>query len=255
MEPMDETTIIFGNGEETTSGTIAFLGNLEAIVCNDDQLTDDLIAIHPIVDAGFDIHLTSEGGVMNKNIGGGSIPIVRSGRKWLVDLEDLKSVKIKQNSLSCYTVSIANQVMRLHECMGHPSSESMCKAIASSAWQNTKITVDQIRRTMDQSPCLPCILAKKIKPRIQSSHSSKPLNLQVGELISGDIIGKIHPPTRDGDVYFFLFVDKKTGYLMAYTAKTKDRFVTALEDVIKHFKNYGHQVKFFRSDSEQIIKW
>jgi hypothetical protein len=109
MEPMDETTIMFGNGEETTSGTKAFLGNLEAIVCNDNQLTDDFIAIHRIV----------------KNIGGESIPIVRSGRKWLVDLEDLKSVKIKQNSLSCYTVSIANQVMHLHEHMGHPSSESM----------------------------------------------------------------------------------------------------------------------------------
>jgi hypothetical protein len=125
--------------------------------------------------------------------------------------------------------------MHLHERMGHPSSESMCKAIASGAWQNAKITVDQVRRTMDQSPCLPCILAKKNKPKIQSSHSSKPLNLQVGELISGDIIGKIQPPTRDGDVYFFLFVDKKTGYVRAYTAKTKDGFVTALEDVIKHF--------------------
>jgi hypothetical protein len=32
MEPMDETKIIFGNGEEeTTSRTKAFLGNLEAI--------------------------------------------------------------------------------------------------------------------------------------------------------------------------------------------------------------------------------
>jgi hypothetical protein len=97
--------------------------------------------------------------------------------------------------------------------------------------------------------------AKKNKPKIQSSHSSKPLNLQVGELISGDIVGKIQPPTRDSDIYFFLFVDKKTGYVRAYTAKRKDGFVTALDDVIKNFKNYGHQVKFFRSDSEQIIKW
>jgi hypothetical protein len=60
MEPMDETTIMFGNGEETTSGTKAFLGNLEAIVCNDNQLTDDFIAIHRIVDAGFDIHLNEQ---------------------------------------------------------------------------------------------------------------------------------------------------------------------------------------------------
>ncbi len=39
-----------------------------------------------------------------------------------------------------YTISIANQVMHLHEHMGHPSSESMCKAISPGAWQNSKVT-------------------------------------------------------------------------------------------------------------------
>ena len=43
--------------------------------------------------------------------------------------------------------------------------------------------------------------------------------------------------------------------MKAYTAKTKDGFVTALEDVINHFQKYGHKVKSFRSDSEQIMKW
>jgi hypothetical protein len=64
MEPMQETMIIFGNGEETTSTTRAHIGDLEAIVCNDNQLTDDLVAIHPIVDAGYDIHLSSKGGIV-----------------------------------------------------------------------------------------------------------------------------------------------------------------------------------------------
>ncbi|MFN9983184.1 MAG: hypothetical protein ACK53Y_24870, partial [bacterium] len=43
MEFMEETAIIFGNGEETTSNTKAHIGELEAIVCNDNQLTDDLV--------------------------------------------------------------------------------------------------------------------------------------------------------------------------------------------------------------------
>ena len=63
---MDETLIIFGNGEETTSNTRTHLGDLEAIVCNDDQLTDDLVAIHPIVDAGYNIHFSSTGGIVDK---------------------------------------------------------------------------------------------------------------------------------------------------------------------------------------------
>jgi hypothetical protein len=31
-------------------------------------------------------------------------------------------------------------------------------------------------------------------------------------------------------------------------------FVTALEDTINYLTEYGHKVKFFRSDSEQIMK-
>jgi hypothetical protein len=61
---------------------------------------------------------------------------------------------------------------------------------------------EQVRRAMSQNPCLPCILAKKYKPKIQHSQQTDLTNLQVGELISGDIIGKIKPPTRDGDIYF-----------------------------------------------------
>jgi hypothetical protein len=80
----------------------------------------------------------------------------------------------------------------------------------------------------------------------------QPERCKVGELLSGDIIGKIQPPTRDGNVYFYLFVDKKTGYMRAYTMKS---FVTALEDTINYLTEYGHKVKFFRSDSEQIMKW
>ena len=43
--------------------------------------------------------------------------------------------------------------------------------------------------------------------------------------------------------------------MRAYTSKTKDSFVTALENTISHFEDFGHKVKAFRSDSEQIMKW
>jgi hypothetical protein len=91
MEFMEETTIICGNGEETTSNTKAHTGELEAILCNDNQLTDDLVAIHPIVDAGYDIHLSSKGGIINKPSDGHSFPILRDVLKWMIDLEELKA--------------------------------------------------------------------------------------------------------------------------------------------------------------------
>ncbi len=77
---MDETLLIFGEGEETTSNTRTHIGDLEAIVCDDDQLTDDLIAIRPIVDAGYNIHFSSIDGKVDKPSIGHSVPIIRDGR-------------------------------------------------------------------------------------------------------------------------------------------------------------------------------
>jgi hypothetical protein len=44
---------------------------------------------------------------------------------------------------------------------------------------------------------------------------------QNGSILKGDVIGKIQPATRNGDIYFYLFVDKTSGYMRAYTSKTK----------------------------------
>ena len=95
------------------------------------------------------------------------------------------------------------------------------------------------------------MLAKKNKPSIANPENGDLTELKIGELLIGDIIGKIQPAPRDGDVFFHLFVDKRSGYMKAYMSKTKDSFVTALQDTIAHFENFGHKVKAFRSDSEK----
>jgi hypothetical protein len=153
-------------------------------VCNDDQLTDDIIAIHPIVDAGYDFYFPSWGGSIDKPSVGHTIPILRDGMKWLADIEELKKTY-------CCTASVTSQVLQLHECMGHSAMEAMCNAIDSGTWQNSNLTVDQVRRVMNQNMCLPCILAKKNKPKNKSPSMDTLAELQVGELLSGDIIGKI----------------------------------------------------------------
>jgi hypothetical protein len=43
--------------------------------------------------------------------------------------------------------------------------------------------------------------------------------------------------------------------MKAYTAKTKDGFVTALENVIDYFEKEGHKVKSLRSASQHFMKW
>jgi hypothetical protein len=146
-------------------------------------------------------------------------------------------------------------VLHLHERMGHPVPEPMCTAVNFGAWKNLKITAEQVHRVMNQNPCLPCMLAKKNKPSIANPEKGDLTELKIDKLLSGDIVGKIQPAKRDGDIYFHLFVDKRSGCMRAYMSKTKDSFVTALQDTIAYFENFGHKVKAFQSDLEQIMKW
>ena len=45
---------------------------------------------------------------------------------------------------------------------------------------------------------------------------------------------------------FFLFADVATGYMMAFTTKAKNAFITAFINVLKTIKKYGKEVKIFR---------
>jgi hypothetical protein len=79
------------------------------------------------------------------------------------------------------------------------------------------------------------MLAKWSKPNM-GVHKGKENDPKVEEVISGDIVGKINPSTREGDKYFFLFVSKRSGLLRAYVSRTKENFSSALEDTIDYFE-------------------
>jgi hypothetical protein len=118
-----------------------------------------------------------------------------------------KNLKIKGKAIYCNTASITSRVLRLHECKGHPAMEAMCNAIDLGAWQNSNLTVDQVRRAMNQNMCLPCILAKKNKPKIKSPSMDTLVVLQVG-ISSGrsshrpemDVFISIYSLTREQDI-------------------------------------------------------
>jgi hypothetical protein len=170
------------------------------------KLKENLFIV--ILPVFHDIHLSSKGGIVKKPSDGHSFPILRDGVKWVIDLDELKEMKIKRKPIYCNTASISSQVLRPHERMGHPATEAMCTAINFGAWKNIKIMADQVRRVMNPNPCLLCMLAKKNKPSIANPEKNNLTESKIGELLCGDIIGKIQPATRNGDVYFYLFVDK-----------------------------------------------
>ena len=78
------------------------IGGMQAIVCGDNQLMGDLLAIHSFVDAGYDILLSAARGIMEDPKTVDHILILHDDRKWFVDLKDIKSIEsnlIKRKSL------------------------------------------------------------------------------------------------------------------------------------------------------------
>ena len=263
------TDIIFGNGETTSSNTHARIGHLDAIVCPDSCLSEDLVSVNPILDAGFTLTMERNEGLLTNGETGASIKVRREGKRWSIDLEDLAdAVRIMpevhrhpaiQEMLLANAVitkepkSLRQMVISLHERMGHPNTEAMCQAIDGSAptWTHCDLTTTQIRRIMRSQPCLICLLAKRQKPPIATPSGDRQ-DFPPGYCISGDIV-PISPTAQDGSTMFFLFADVATGHLLAYTSKTKSGFLDAFKSACEFYKSNEHTVKIFRSDSETVL--
>jgi len=237
----DSVTVIFGNNSSSTSSATALINeSLSAHILPDEDLIEDLISINPILDIGYNIRLFKDKGWVKKgdrNV----LPITRSGPKWTLDLNQWQC-------LSCTTVSdeTRNKVQLLHERMGHSSMQCVIDAITKGTW------VSDIKMVFQDDKCPTCVIAKRNSLPIPKSITD-PKTLQVGQLLSGDIVEPITPSTRNEHKYFYLFCDRRSGFLHAYTADSKAGFITALKDVCSFYAKHGHKVKGFRSDSEHIM--
>ena len=248
----------------------AKVGELDALVCKDNQLCEDLISINPLLDVGFHLTMDADSGQLTNSETGASIRVTRQGAKWAVNLEDLASAVATQPDLESHPKveslvqahavinrdndSIRMKVVTLHERMGHPHAEAMCDALSgdSPSWIHCDVTPKQIRRVMKRHRCLICLLAKRPRPPIAPPSGDRK-NIPPGYCLSGDII-PVSPAAHDGSTMYFLFADVRTGYMMAFTGKAKDAFTEAFKQAIAKMKRYGHEVKAFRSDAETVLK-
>ena len=210
----------------------------------------------------------NRGFLLNENTGV-KIHVQRQGKRWAVDLEDLSRAMrvdpklddsrieemVQANAvINQDSKSVRDRVIQLHERMGHPNTEAMCAAVEgdSPTWDHSELSTSQIRSIMKKYPCVICLLAKRQKPPV-AAPSGERRHMKPGECISGDIV-PITPPAQDGSTMFFLFADVATGFMMAFTAKAKNSFLTCFIQAVRTLKRYGHQVKIFRSDSETVLK-
>ncbi len=247
------------------------MGRFPANVLNDTTLKENLISANPFLDAGFKISIEGTNGVITNASTNETFPISRIDNKWIVKLKDIEQMQcfsadnipsheineildIYNASVTKPTETIINHIIKLHERMGHASLKNMIMAIEGDnpSWLHCDLSVKDIRHVMQTYKCPHCILGKKNKPPIPLSSGDR-VDVAPGEIISGDIVGKIQPATTEGHCYYFLFVDVATGYMHAFTSKSKTEFIPALEKVIAWYKNHKCTPKVFRSDSEILL--
>ena len=171
------TRIVFGNSSSSLSKNHTFLGDLQALVVEDDGLTDDLVSANPLVDKGYTITLDKDGGSIYNPSNNVSAEITRDGPSWKVWLTDIESLGIDgvdtnlssssdENVLFSFrakatllTSKEKDWIIDLHESMGHPDSETMCNAINGKRpnWKLSKlraVTAAQIRKVFKDYDCL-----------------------------------------------------------------------------------------------------
>ena len=271
INPSEPTEIFFGNGSSAETNQEVQIGQFSGLLCDDRDLAEDLVSVNPFMDSGYTLHLRGNDGFLEHPETGERVSIRRDGPRWLVDLEDVGALRtgparlraeqafgafLKVHaSVNSASESQRQRVLRLHERMGHASAESMCDACTGtdSTWSHSGLTASQVRRVMRKDPCLICALGKKNKPPVGFASGDRLDTLRPGDIISGDIIGKISPAAKNGDCYYFLFADVKTGYEHAFTSATKCGFLTALKMVVTWYQNQGFNPHTFRSDSERVL--
>jgi hypothetical protein len=266
----EATAVVFGNGTSAITDTVMELGPHEAHVLEDEDLHLDLISTNPFLSSGFILTMTKDGGSLRHPETGEVVKVYKEGPRWLVDLEDIRALRpgnckkkleyclsdicqVNYTRSVCSALSQRQRVLDLHNRMGHAATEVKCTACGpDGAWTNSGLTQTQIRRVMRQEPCVVCWMAKKNKPPIEKASGDRK-DVEPGEIISADIVGKINPPTRNGDCWFFLFADVATGYEHAYTAKTKDAFLIALQKTVAWYRAKGRNPRVLRTDAERVL--
>ena len=265
------TSVAFGKqGAFSISSKETLIGSYKALVCDDDALIENLISPNPLVDSGHIITLSNKGGYIYNPTTGENAEIKRDGPRWKVWLHDIarlsntqtinntqySTINAFRGSTSAVTTSLRDAVIDLHERLAHANVEVMCNAVSGSkpTWkQNPKviITASEIRKVFNKYSCVDCTLAKRniASPSINISDVER----KPGEIISADPVGKITPPTKEGHSWFILFKCTSTGYLHAFTTKTKDEFLYCLTQVVDWYRARGHTPKVLRTDNDSVV--
>jgi hypothetical protein len=162
----------------------------------------------------------------------------------------------KKKQMIVYTkeqIARAQEVIKLHLSLDHPSNYNLINALNNGIILGTRLTEqDVVRSEHVFGKCIHCIAGKTVKPAFKPSES------EPAEKIASIIHADIHTfsdLTIGSNVGCIISVDEFSCYIYVVMLKSKSMLYLnlAFDDIISHYKLYGHSVVKFQTDSESNL--
>ena len=132
---------------------------------------------------------------------------------------------------------------KLHKNTNHTPFRNMAECVrlkdGCRAWDNVPdwVTPAILTKFAQKSQCLPCTVAHQQATQYYGSGIGDGV---IGQSISIDIQGPIDPPTTYGCRYWFLIIERATGYAQVFLAKSKTDLYSITKSAIKFLVKHGH---------------
>ena len=145
--------MIVGNGQTTVTHDHASIGELPAIVCDDNDLKEDLGSVNPLLDSGYKLTMESEFRTLFNEETQQTIHVRRDLAQAVLHNPELKlnpgvTELVQANAvMNTIPASIRDQVISLHERMGHANTEAICAAISG----DPRLKSEELRGNTDAS--------------------------------------------------------------------------------------------------------
>ena len=144
---------------------------------------------------------------------------------------------------------------KLHKTTNHTPFRNMAECVrikdGCRAWDNVPdwITPAILTKFAQKSQCLPCTVAHQ---QVIHNYGSGIGDGVIAQTISIDIQGPINPPTTYGCKYWFLVIERATGFAQVFLAKEKTDLYSITKSAINLFIKYGHHSKKIEVDAGKV---
>lgn len=108
------------------------------------------------------------------------------------------------------------------------------------------INKEDVAKVFERNPCVICALAKKNK--IATAEGSG-IKAAIGEELSCDYVGEIHPKSVHGNTGAYIFTESATGMEHVYPVKSKTEFLKCAKKTTDYYASHGHAIRRIRCDA------